>query len=188
MNRKIATLVVALLVFAMLGVIAWNEYSAGRLGFKGPGGTREGGLGFGITVSTSPGVSSLATHTPVHLGTRTVLYPGSPSPTPSDTHALTLSGTPTPARTPTPTQTSSPAAETSTLLQVAAPFGVNLRDVPAGEVIQGLPEGTLVQAYPEKEIRAGGYSWRRVATLDGVEGWLAVDHLIPLSGTLTATP
>ena len=188
MNRKIATLVVALLVFAMLGVIAWNEYSAGRLGFKGPGGTREGGLGFGITVSTSPGVSSLATRTHVHQSTRTTSYPGSPSQSPPGTHALTLTSTPTPASTPTPIQTSSPTAETPTLLQVAAQFGVNLRDTPAGDVIQGLPEGTLVQAYPEKEIRAAGFSWRRVVTLDGVEGWLAVDHLIPFSGTLTMTP
>lgn len=73
-------------------------------------------------------------------------------------------------------------------MQVAAQFGVNLRDAPAGEVIQGLPEGTLVQAYPEKEAEAGGLHWLHVVTMDGVEGWLAVNNLVPFSGTLTATP
>jgi len=73
-------------------------------------------------------------------------------------------------------------------LQVASQFGVNLRDAPAGEVIQGLPEGTLVQAYPEDEVEAGGLYWLHVVTLDGVEGWLAVDYLISFSGTQTATP
>jgi len=73
-------------------------------------------------------------------------------------------------------------------MQVSPQFGVNLRDAPAGEVIQGLPEGTLVQAYPEKEAEAGGLHWLHVITMDGVEGWLAVDNLIPFSGTLTATP
>jgi len=71
---------------------------------------------------------------------------------------------------------------------VASQFGVNLRNAPAGEVIQGLPEGTLVQAYPEKETEAGGLHWLHVVTMDDVEGWLAVNNLIPFSGTLTATP
>jgi len=73
-------------------------------------------------------------------------------------------------------------------MQVAAQFGVNLRDAPSGEVIQGLPEGTLVQVYPEEEAEAGGLHWLHVVAMDGVEGWLAVNNLIPFSGTPTATP
>jgi len=73
-------------------------------------------------------------------------------------------------------------------MQVASQFGVNLRDAPAGEVIGGLPDGILVQAYPEKEAEAEGLQWLHVVSMDGVEGWLAVDNLIPFSGTLTATP
>jgi len=88
----------------------------------------------------------------------------------------------------TPTEISSPTAITPSLLQVTSQFGVNLRDAPAGEVIQGLPEGTLVQAYPEDEVKAGVFYWLHVVTLDGVEGWLAVDNLISFSGTPTATP
>ncbi|MBC8508237.1 MAG: hypothetical protein H8D34_25550 [Chloroflexi bacterium] len=184
MNRKIATLVVTLLVFAMVGVIAWNEYSMGNLGAR-----EQGSSSYENTPHLFTGTPESMTNTP---------RPFTPSPTPPGSHAPTLpstptyvlsgSLTPTPSSMPTPTQTSSPTTEMPTLLQVAAQFGVNLRDTPAGEVIQGLPEGALVQAYPEKEIRAGGFTWRHVVTLDGVEGWLAVDHLVPFSGTRTATP
>ena len=73
-------------------------------------------------------------------------------------------------------------------MQVASQFGVNLRDAPGGEVIQGLVDGTLVQPYPGSEEEAVGLHWLHVVTLDGVEGWLALNNLIPVSGTTTATP
>ena len=73
-------------------------------------------------------------------------------------------------------------------MQVASQFGVNLRDAPGGEAIRGLADGTLVQAYPEDEVEAEGLYWLHVLTLDGVEGWLSVNNLIPVSGTPTATP
>ena len=73
-------------------------------------------------------------------------------------------------------------------MQVASQFGVNLRDAPGGEVIRGLADGTLVQAYPEGEAEADGIHWLHVVTLDGVEGWLAVNNLVQASGTPTATP
>jgi len=77
---------------------------------------------------------------------------------------------------------------TISLMQVASQFGVNLRDAPAGEVIRGLADGTLVQAYPEDEAEADGLHWLHVVTLDGVEGWLAVNNLIHAFSTSTATP
>jgi len=73
-------------------------------------------------------------------------------------------------------------------MQVVSQFGVNLRDAPGGEVIQGLVNGTLVQPYLGSEEEAGGLHWLHVVTLDGMEGWLAVNNLIPVSGTPSATP
>ena len=189
MNRKIATTVVTVLVLAMVGTIIWNEYSAGMPGRQGAG---------ELGMPDRQGVSEFGSSTtaPTLPSTRTPMLLSSPSPTPpslvlSSSTKLTVNsveGSPTPSATSTPTETPSPTAITPTLLQVAAQFGVNLRDAPAGEVIQGLPEDTLVQAYPEKEAEAGGLHWLHVVTMDGVEGWLAVNNLIPFSGTLTAIP
>ena len=172
MNRKIATTVVTVLVLAMVGTIIWNEYSAGMPGRQGAG--ELGSVGEPKQDVSTPGL----------------FLPSNMSPTISNTPTLALpsSLTPPPPVTSTPTETPSPTAITPTLLQVAAQFGANLRDAPAGEVIQGLPEDTLVQAYPEKEAEAGGLHWLHVVTMDGVEGWLAVNNLIPFSGTLTAIP
>ena len=199
MNRKIATAVVTVLVLAMVGTIIWNEYSAGIPGRQGAGELgmldRQGASEFGSS-TTAPNPPS----------TRTPMPPSSPTPTPpslvlSRSTKLTVNSvegsltpippsslTPTPSATSTPTDTPSPTAITPTLLQVASQFGVNLRDAPAGEVIQGLPEGTLVKAYPEDEVEADSFNWLHVVTLDGVEGWLAVDYLISFSGTPTVTP
>jgi len=73
-------------------------------------------------------------------------------------------------------------------MQVVSQFGVNLRDAPSGEVIQGLADGTLVQPYPSSEEVADDIRWLHVVTLDGVEGWLAVNNLIHAFSTSTATP
>jgi len=186
MNRKIATAVVTVLVLAMVGTIIWNEYSAGMPGRQGTG-----ELG-----SSTIAPTHLSSHAPLHSDT-----PTPPSLVLSRSTKLTVNSvegsltpippsslTPTPSATSTPTETPSPTAITPTLLQVASQFGVNLRDAPAGEVIQGLPEGTLVKAYPEDEVEADSFNWLHVVTLDGVEGWLAVDYLISFSGTSTATP
>jgi len=172
MNRKIVTLVVTVLVLAMAGTIIWNEYSAGMP-------DRQGVSEFGSS-TTAPTPPSLVLSSSTKLTVNSV----EGSPTPVSPSSLT----PTPSATSTPTETPSLTVITPTLLQVASQFGVNLRDAPAGEVIQGLPEGTLVQAYPEDEVEAGGLYWLHVVTLDGVEGWLAVDYLISFSGTQTATP
>lgn len=181
MNRKIATVVVTVLVFAMVGTIAWNEYVQGRWGAG-----ERGGVGAWEQDTNTPGnlfPKSTSTTLP---STPTPALPISPSPTPPSTRAPTpmLPLTHAPTHTPPPT----PTATTLPLMQVVSQFGVNLRDTPGGEVIQGLADGTLVQPYPSSEEEADSLRWLHVVTLDGVEGWLAVNNLIPFAGTPTATP
>ena len=198
MNQKIATLVVTVLVLAMVGTIAWNEYvhampeaalraggpTAGRWG----AGEREGGsyesaplLSAGARENTTSTTKSILTNSPSPLLTSTlpIRHPTLPS-----THAPLHPNIPA---TSTPTPTPSPTV-TIPLMQVASQFGVNLRDTPGGEVIQGLADGTLVQPYPSSEEEADGLRWLHVVTLDGVEGWLAVNNLIHAFSTPTATP
>ena len=184
MNRIVATIVVIVLVFAMAGTITWNEYMQGgreawELGSVGAREPKTSTPDHFLPTNTSTTRPSPSTPTPalnVPSSTHTPVYPISPSPT--------LPNTPTPLSTPTPT----PTATTQPLMQVASQFGVNLRDAPAGEVIRGLADGTQVLPYPDSEEEADGIHWLHVLTLDGVEGWLAVNNLIPFSGTLTATP
>ena len=186
MNRKIATFVVTVLVFAMVGTIAWNEFVQGSRGAGEYGSTGARELGSSTTVPVP--TSSPA---PTFISTRPPLHTNSPSPTLTSTQAPLLPSTLTPAPydTPTPQHPSSPTPTvTLPLMQVASQFGVNLRDVPGGEVIQGLADGTLVQPYPGSEEETGGIRWLHVVTLDGVEGWLAVNNLIHFFSTLTATP
>ena len=178
MNRKIATVVVTVLVFAMVGTIAWNEYLAGSMGAWERGGAGE------LEQETSTPDHFLPTNTSTTLPsalaptlpcTPSPALPGPPSPT------LPSSPTPQPPSSPTPTVT-------IPLMQVVSQFGVNLRVAPGGEVIRGLADGTLVQPYPNSEEEADGIRWLHVVTLDGVEGWLAVNNLIHFFSTLTATP
>ena len=179
MNRKIATVVVTVLVFAMVGTIAWNEYLAGSMGAW-----ERGGAG-ALEQDTSAPSTFFPTNTSTTLpNTPAPDLPGSPSPTSPSTPAPALPTSPTPQlpSTPTPTVTTLP------LMQVVSQFGVNLRDAPGGEVIQGLADGTLVQPYPSSEEEADGIRWLHVVTLDGVEGWLAVNNLIHAFSTPTATP
>ena len=187
MNRRVATVVVIILVFAMVSTIAWNEYLA-----RSKGVWERGGAGV-LEQDTSVPELFLPTNTTTTLPTTPAPTPpslvlsdveGSPTPMPPSLVLSNVEGSPTPLlpSTPTPTVAAPP------LMQVASQFGVNLRDAPAGEVIRGLADGTLVQAYPEGESEADGLHWLHVVTLDGVEGWLAVNNLIPFSGTLAATP
>ena len=194
MNRKIATVVVTVLVFAMVGTIAWNEYVQERWGVwerRGVG-ARES-----TTSTTKPMLAN--SPSPMFTNTQTPIHPGVPSPTRTSTQAPPHPSSPTPMHpgtptpllplTHTPTHTTTPTpAVTIPLMQVVSQFGVNLRDTPGGEVIQGLADGTLVQPYPSSEEEADSLRWLHVVTLDGVEGWLAVNNLIPFAGTPTATP
>ena len=196
MNQKIATLVVTVLVLAMVGTIAWNEYVHARGGptvGRWGAGEREGGsyesaplLSAGARENTTSTTKSILTNSPSPLltNTHTPTHPSVPSPTLPSTHAPlhpNIPATSTPTPTPTPTVT-------LPLMQVASQFGVNLRDAPSGEVIQGLADGTLVQPYPSSEEEVDGIRWLHVVTLDGMEGWLAVNNLIHAFSTPTATP
>ena len=204
MNRIVATIVVIVLVFAMAGTIAWNEYVQGRWDAGEPGSKGAWELG-------SVGAREPKTSTPDHFlptntsttrpspSTPAPALPIAPFPTPPITQAPPHPGSPTPAppreasptggstHTPVHSDTLTPTV-TISLMQVASQFGVNLRDAPAGEVIRGLANGTLVQPYLDSEEEADGLHWLHVVTLDGVEGWLSVNNLIPVSGTPTATP
>ena len=172
-NRRVATVVVIILVFAMVGTIAWNEYLGGRWGAGDAG--KAGGTGVRESITSTPKPMLANSPSPMPPSTPTPMHPIPPSPTLPLTPASTLTPTPTPT-------------VTLPLMQVASQFGVNLRDAPGGEVIQGLADGTLVQPYPSSEEEVDGIRWLHVATLDGVEGWLAVNNLIHFFSTLTATP
>ena len=181
MNRKIATVVVTILVFAMVGTIAWNEYVQGRWGAGGYGSTGAGEMGSSTTVSiptSSPAPTSLSTDAYFYTNSLPIRHPTLTS---TQAPLLPLTHAPTHTTTPTPTVT-------IPLMQVVSQFGVNLRDTPGGEVIQGLADGTLVQPYPSSEEEVDGIRWLHVVTLDGVEGWLAVNNLIHAFSTSTATP
>ena len=173
MNRRVATVVVIILVFAMVGTIAWNEYLGGRWGAGDAG--KAGGTGVRESITSTPKPMLANSPSPMPPSTPTPMHPIPPSPTLPLTPASTLTPTPTPT-------------VTLPLMQVASQFGVNLRDAPSGEVIQGLADGTLVQPYPSSEEEVDGIRWLHVVTLDGVEGWLAVNNLIHFFSTLTATP
>ena len=179
MNRQVAMVVVIILVFTMVGTIAWNEYVQGSRGAGDAG--KAGGTGVPVSITRTEKPFLHDSLSPTPPSTRAPVHPVSPSPTRPDTSTPTLPPTHTPTPTPTPTVT-------IPLMQVASQFGVNLRDVPGGEVIQGLADGTLVQPYPGSEEETGGIRWLHVVTLDGVEGWLAVNNLIHFFSTLTATP
>ncbi len=209
MNRNIVTVVVVILVFAMVSTIAWNEYvhamPEAALRASGPtagwwGAGEHAGMGVRENTSNTPNpmltkspspmfTSTLPIRHPIHTSIPSSTPPREASPPGGSTHTLLNHNIPTttlPA-TSTPTQTPSPTI-TIPLMQVVSQFGVNLRDAPGGEVIQGLVNGTLVQPYLGSEEEAGGLHWLHVVTLDGMEGWLAVNNLIPVSGTPSATP
>ena len=184
MNRRVATVVVIVLVFAMAGTIAWNEYMQGRWVAR-----ERGGMGAREQDTNPPAGNFFPKNTSTtRSSTPAPALPSTRAPLPPITQAPPHPGSPTPAPPNTPTPTPIPTATTPLLMQVASQFGVNLRDAPAGEVIRGLANGTLVQPYLDSEEEADGIHWLHVLTLDGVEGWLSVNNLIPVSGTPTATP
>ena len=90
MNQRVATVVVLILVFAMVGTIAWNEYLAGSMdAWERAGGSYESapllsaGVRESITSTTKPMLANSLS--PMSTKTQTPIHPGVPSPTPPST-------------------------------------------------------------------------------------------------------
>lgn len=58
--------------------------------------------------------------------------------------------------------------------------GLTVRDTPGGGEVTVIPDGTILTLLPEDVITANGFSWQRVRTPGGDEGWAAVDFLMEI--------
>lgn len=57
--------------------------------------------------------------------------------------------------------------------------GLIVRDAPNGGELTVLPEGTVVEQIGD-DVADAGFTWRNIRTLDGREGWVAIDFLAPV--------
>ena len=55
--------------------------------------------------------------------------------------------------------------------------GLTVRDTPGGGEVTVIPDGTIVTLLADDVVTANDFTWRRVRTPGGDEGWAAVDFL-----------
>ncbi len=57
--------------------------------------------------------------------------------------------------------------------------GLTVRETPGGAEIVIIPDGTILTLLPAAPLEANGFTWQRVRTPGGDEGWAAVDYFTP---------
>ncbi|MCA9981908.1 MAG: SH3 domain-containing protein, partial [Anaerolineales bacterium] len=91
-----------------------------------------------------------------------------------------------PLTTQTPTPTIDPNLPTATPTPViirafvtgTSGSGLSMREEPGGDLIEILPEETFVTVVDEAApIEQGGFTWIKIRTFAGVEGWAARQFL-----------
>jgi len=103
----------------------------------------------------------------------TVIPTALPSQSPQES---TSSPEPTIAVSPTPVRLAQVAVGNTNFR------GVNLRAEPglSGKILAKLPNGTVLIVIDLPTELADGYNWQRVETLEGVQGWVVEDFLLPI--------
>jgi beta-lactamase class A len=54
--------------------------------------------------------------------------------------------------------------------------GLTVRDTPGGGEVAIIPDGTILTLLPGEVVNANGFTWQRVRTPGGNEGWAATDY------------
>ena len=57
--------------------------------------------------------------------------------------------------------------------------GLTVRETPGGDEVAIIPDGTIVTLLPEEVVNSNGFTWQRVRTPGGDEGWAATDYFTP---------
>ena len=149
------------------------------------------GLSFGPVEAEQPMFT--ATDTPllentVEVETTTAVAPTTPTTTPTLAPLVTvdLGTTPVPTAvsappTLTPLAPPSPTTTTAgpTTAVVSSGVGVWLRATPgtSGEQLEWLLDGTVLTVLVPRQ-QADGLEWQQVLTVDGIQGWVAVDYIL----------
>jgi beta-lactamase class A len=80
-----------------------------------------------------------------------------------------------------PTPTTAPQTPTPDLPHAVVTntrgVGLTVRDGPDGGEVMIVPDGTILTLLPDSAVLANGFSWQRVRTPGGEEGWAAADFL-----------
>ncbi len=76
-----------------------------------------------------------------------------------------------------PTPTSTPVLRRG-VVEGTGGSGAYLRETPGGVELEILPDGDIVTLLDEPPQQANGFTWLKVRTVIGTEGWVAEDFLI----------
>ena len=60
--------------------------------------------------------------------------------------------------------------------------GLTVRDVPGGKEVTIVPDGTILTLLPDSTVNASGFTWQRVRTPGGHDGWAATEYFTPWDG------
>jgi beta-lactamase class A len=90
---------------------------------------------------------------------------------------IVLPPTPTMApQTPTPDLPHAVVTNTSGV-------GLTVRETPGGGEVAIIPDGTILTLLPDNVVNANGFTWQRVRTPSGEEGWAATDYFTRWEGS-----
>ena len=124
------------------------------------------------------GLWKKATPLPMPMPTQTQ----TPAPAATATPAPTGTSTAAPAPTATPTATAAPVLSVGVLATVNGTGAQQLKIRAAPGLDQGLvstlPDGTRLRVLEGPQTK-DGFSWWKVQTEDGLQGWVAGDWLVP---------